>query len=88
MPRSSFLKPNHKAIKRYYQSLEEYRSHKVKHEGALETAFQRLLDAVAHTVGWHLVPKEKLRIGKNNIFPDGTLRDLLSTARCGFLKIC
>ena len=30
MPRTSFLKPSHKAIKRYYQSLDEYRAHKVK----------------------------------------------------------
>jgi hypothetical protein len=33
-------------------------------------------------VGWNLTPKEKLRVGKNNIFPDGTLRDLFT--RRGF----
>src|SRR5436190_16637275 len=72
MAPSSFLKPSHKAIKRYYQSLDEYRAHKVKHEGALETAFQRLLEAVGHSVGWRMTPKEILRIGNSNIFPDGT----------------
>ena len=85
MPRTAFLKPSHKAIKRYYQSLDEYRAHKVKHEGALETAFQRLLEAVGHTVGWRMTPKEKLRVGNSNIFPDGTLRDFYN-ARCGFCE--
>ena len=37
------LKPNHKAIQAYYAALETYKEHHVKHEGALETAFSRLL---------------------------------------------
>ncbi len=83
MSQTIVLKPAHKAIKQYYQSLEEYRAHHVKHEGALETAFQRLLDAAARQRGWQLIPKQTLKIGKTHIAPDGTLRDLFNT-RCGF----
>src|SRR5207237_3201964 len=36
-----------------------------------------------HTVGWRMTPKEKLRVGNSNLFPDGTLRDFYN-ARCGF----
>ena len=77
------LKPTHKAIKQYYQSLEEYKAHRVKHEGALETAFQRLLDAAAHVRHWQLIPKQTLKLAKGHVTPDGTLRDLYNT-RCGF----
>lgn len=83
MARSSFLKPSHKAIKRYYQALEEYRAHKVKHVGALETAFQRLLDETGRHCHWQLIPKQSLKVGKTHIAPDGTFRDLYNT-RCGF----
>ncbi len=85
MPKSTFLKPSHKAIKQYYQSLEEYRAHRVKHEGALETAFQRLLDATGRHYHWQLIPKQTLKVGKSHIAPDGTFRDLYNT-RCGFWK--
>jgi hypothetical protein len=79
------IKPTHKAIKQYYQSLQEYSAQKVTHEGAVETAFQRLLDACARTRGWHLVPKLPIRLAKSKstIAPDGTLRDLFN-ARCGY----
>lgn len=76
MPRSAFLKPSHKAIKQYYQSLEEYRAHRVTHEGALETAFQRLLDATGRHCHWQLIPKQTFKVGKSHIAPDGTFRDL------------
>jgi hypothetical protein len=39
MPRSTLLKPTHKAIQRYYQALRTYSDQHVSHEGALETAF-------------------------------------------------
>src|SRR5687767_15488004 len=79
-----FIKPTHKAIKQYYQSLKEYAAHKATHEGAVETAFQRLLDACCRTRGWHLIPKQSLKLGKSKhaIAPDGTLRDLFT--RRGF----
>jgi hypothetical protein len=43
MPDASPLKPNHKAIQQYYETLKAYREQNVTHEGAVETAFQRLL---------------------------------------------
>ncbi len=70
MAKSSLLKPTHKAIKAYYQALAAYQEQRVKHEGALETAFSRLLADTAKLHGWSLVPKEKLKVGKLNIFPD------------------
>src|SRR5580765_4732525 len=41
------VKPTHKAIKQYYEALREYQAQAVTHEGAVETAFQRLLHDIA-----------------------------------------
>jgi hypothetical protein len=76
MAKSTLLKPGHKAIQQYYKALAVYSEHHVKHEGALETAFQRLLADTAKVHGWTLIPKQKLKVGKHTLFPDGTLRDL------------
>src|ERR1035438_2355822 len=73
-----------KAIKQYYETLKSYRASGAKHEGAVETAFQRLLDAAAKTHHCTLIPKQKLKVGKNTIFPDGTVRDTLYDTRMGF----
>jgi hypothetical protein len=83
MPKPGPIKPTHKAVKHYYAALKSYREHHVKHEGALETAFGRLLEDTAKSHGWKLIPKQKLKVGKHTIFPDGTLRDLFDM-RCGF----
>ena len=40
-------KPYAKAIKQYHEALKTYRDQGVKHEGAVETAFQRLLEQIA-----------------------------------------
>src|SRR5438128_6834694 len=73
MPKSSAIKPNHKAIQQYYQSLKDYRGYGVKHEGAVETAFQRLLEHIAKLNHCQLIPKHKLKVGGNLIYPDGTV---------------
>ncbi len=78
MPAAVLIKPTHKAIKQYYQSLKEYSAHRVIHEGALETAFSNLLAAAARAYGWQLIPKQSHKIGKHTIIPDGTLRDLFT----------
>ena len=83
MPKTTVIKPTHKAIQRYYAALQTYSEHGVKHEGALETAFQRLLADTATAHGWTLIPKQNLKVGKKNLIPDGTMRDLF-TARRGF----
>jgi hypothetical protein len=78
MPRSTTIKPTHKAIQQYYQSLQTYTDLHVKHEGALETAFSQLLATTARLHGWTLIPKQSKKVGKNNIIPDGTLRDIFT----------
>ncbi len=83
MPKATSIKPTHKALKKYYAALQSYRDDGVTHEGALETAFQRLLEETAKSHGWKLIPKQKLKVGKQTIYPDGTLRDLFNM-RCGF----
>ncbi len=72
-----------KAVESYYHKLGEYKGSNVKHETALRSAFQNLLEAFAQTVNWQLVPEEKLTVGKRNIRPDGTLRDT-NYLRCGY----
>jgi len=58
MPKATSIKPTHKALKKYYAALQSYRDDGVTHEGALETAFQRLLDEeTAKSHGWKLIPK-------------------------------
>src|SRR5262245_12766038 len=69
------LKPNHKAIRQYYAALQAYRDQHVGHEGATETAFQRLLADTALVNGWTLIPKLSMKVGGKNVIPDGTLRD-------------
>jgi hypothetical protein len=73
MARSALIKPNHKAIQLYHQSLQDYRSFGVKHEGAVETAFQRLLQHIAKLHHCELIPKHKLKVSGHTIFPDGTV---------------
>jgi hypothetical protein len=83
MPKSTLIKPTHKALKKYYATLQSFRDDHVTHEGALETAFQRLLEETAKSHHWKLIPKQRLKVGKHTIFPDGTLRDFYDM-RCGF----
>jgi predicted helicase len=81
MSRSTLLKPTHKPIQRYYQALQTYSEQHIRHEGALETAFQRLLADTAQPHGWTLLPKLKLQVEGKNIYPDGTLRDFFNLRR-------
>lgn len=84
MPQSSAIKPTHKAIKQYYQSLREYQAYDVKNEGAVETAFSHLLAATSRTIRWQLLPKQPLQLkDKKSVIPDATLRDIFNP-RCGF----
>jgi hypothetical protein len=79
MPRSTLLKPSHKAIKRYYEALRTYREQRVDHEGATETGFQQRLAETGRAHDLTLIPKLKVRGTKGkNIFPDGTLHDAFS----------
>jgi predicted helicase len=75
------LKPNHKAIQHYYETLKTFSEQKVTHEGALETAFSRLLADTAHSHHWTLIPKLSIRAGAKYIAPDGTLKDEFNLKR-------
>jgi hypothetical protein len=57
------IKPAHKAIQTYYQTLRDYSEHHVGHETALRSAFQNLLADLAKTHHWLLVPEQSTRIG-------------------------
>ncbi len=74
MPTTALIKPTHRAIQHYYQALQRYSEQRIAHEGALETAFQRLLADTARLRNWNLIPKLALKVN-GTIYPDGTLRD-------------
>src|SRR5690349_10193310 len=75
-PMTGTITPTHKALAAYYETLRSYGQQQVRHEGALETAFQRLLADTARTRGWTLVPKLAKKHRGKLIIPDGTLRDM------------
>ena len=68
------LKPNHKAIRDYYTTLQEYDKHDITHEGAVSNPFAFLLDACAKQVNATLVPQYPMRAAKGNrIVIDGAI---------------
>ncbi len=71
MPAILNLKPTSKPITAYYAALEAYARQRVKHEGALRSAFQNLLTEIGKGVGWTLIPE----LSSASIRPDGTFRD-------------
>ena len=62
-----------KAIERYHQALKEYAQQKVKHEGALETAFQRLLEEVRGRIIAPSFPNKRSRPATPTSFPTAPL---------------
>jgi hypothetical protein len=81
MPHGSKIKPTHKAIQAYYAALQTFKDHEVRNEGALETAFQRLLADTGRSHGWTLLPKQPHKKGKKHIIPDGTFQDEFNLLR-------
>ena len=70
------LKPNHKAIRDYYATLQEYDKHDITHEGAVSSPFDTLLHACAKQVNATLVPQYPMRAAKGNrIVIDGAIID-------------
>ncbi len=71
------LRPGHKAVAAYYESLAAFETLGATHELAVKTAFATLLEAAAKPFGWKLVPEHSMR-GKSGkrIQPDGTLMDV------------
>src|SRR4029079_8268549 len=64
-----------RAVQDYSAPLKAFTGPRGEHEGALETAFSRLLADTAKSHGWTLIPKLSLKVGGRLIAPDGTLRD-------------
>jgi hypothetical protein len=64
---------DHPALALYYATLAEYKSQGVHHEGAVSTAFENLLTALARQRGWVFIPL--LSVTGRRIIPDGTIRD-------------
>ena len=70
------LKSNHKAIRDYYATLQEYDKHDITHEGAVSSPFDTLLHACAKQVNATLVPQYPMRAPKGNrIVIDGAIID-------------
>ena len=70
------LKPNHKAIRDYYTTLQQYEQHHITHEGAVSNPFAFLLDACAKQVDATLVPQYPMRTpAGNRIVLDGVILD-------------
>ena len=51
------LKPTHKAVTAYYDSLAKFEKLGIKHETAVRSAFQELLEHCARQFDWKLVPE-------------------------------
>ena len=70
------LKPNHKAIRDYYATLQQYAQQGITHEGAVSSPFEGLLHACAKQVNATLVPQYAMRAPKGNrIVIDGVVLD-------------
>ena len=78
MARSTLIKPNHKAIQQYYEALKTYGEHHVKHEGALETASQRLIADAGRLHSSTCVPKLMLRFANHKLLSSIILRQVLA----------
>ena len=68
------LKPTHKAVTAYYDSLAKFEKIGIKHETAVRSAFQELLDSCARQFGWKLVPEYRIkRKGQVDASADGAI---------------
>ena len=75
MPRLN-LKPNHKAIRDYYATLQEYEQQGIRHEGAVSSPFDTLLQSCAKQLNATLVPQYPLRTAAGKrIVIDGVVID-------------
>ena len=70
------LKPTHKAVIAYYESLAKFDRLGIKHETAVRSAFQELLEHCARQFDWKLVPEYAIkRKGQADASADGALLD-------------
>lgn len=69
------LKPNHKAVKDYYQALNNLATLGVSHEGAVSPAFAALLRQCARQFDWTLLEQHSVKRNGHPIRVDGALAD-------------
>ena len=70
------LKPNHKSVRDYYITLQQYDKHDITHEGAVSSPFDTLLHTCAKQVNGTFVPQYPMRTAADNrIIIDGTILD-------------
>ena len=77
------LKPNHKAVRDYYATLQQYDKHNITHEGAVSSPFETLLTVCARQVDATLIPQFTMRTPSGNrIVLDGVLLDAYGLPLC------
>ena len=70
------LKPTHKPVTAYYESLNAFKQIGVEHETAVRSAFQSLLETCGKQFRWTLVPEHSIALPQNKrIRVDGALID-------------
>ena len=70
------LRPTHKPVEDYYAALAQFEQLEVRHEGAVRSAFQSLLQNCARQFDWTLVPEHSMTgVQNNRIVVDGVLMD-------------
>ncbi len=70
------LKPTHKPVKAYYESLDQFDRLGVTHETAVRSAFHALLESCGKQFDWTLVPEHSMALNRNKrIVVDGALID-------------
>src|SRR5260221_5393195 len=73
LPNPITIKPNHKAIQTYYETLRSYADLNQTHETGVRTAFMGLLNETAKGHGWTLVTEVGQKVEGRTIRPDATL---------------
>ncbi|RKU33462.1 DNA helicase [Candidatus Poribacteria bacterium] len=70
------LKPNHKAVRDYYTTLQQYEQHAIRHEGAVSNPFAFLLDTCTKQINGTFIPQYPMRtVDGNRIVVDGAILD-------------
>ena len=70
------LKPNHKVIRDYYATLQQYDQRAITHEGAVSNPFTFLLDSCAKQINGTFIPQYQMRTAAGNrIVIDGAILD-------------
>jgi len=77
----SVIRPTHRAIRKYYESVAALRDQHVFNEMNVRSTFQSLLADTARLKGWTLVPELSEKTGGSLVRPDGTVRDRNSLPR-------